>query len=79
MMKADGLDEAIIGATHDIATGHFRLVYDVDMCIDILAKDMTRAEAMEFLEFNTFGAYVGPDTPLFMFNNWESLLEEDNE
>ena len=54
MMKADGLDKAIIGATHDIATGHFRLVYDVDMCIDILAKDMTRAEAMEFLEYNTF-------------------------
>ena len=73
MMKADGLDEAIIGATHDVATGHFRLVYDVDMCIDI-----SRSEAMEFLEYNTFGAYVGPDTPLFMFNNWESLLEEDN-
>ena len=71
MLIADGLDEAIIGAsTKDLA------VYDIYKIIAILvARDgMTEEEALEFFEFNIDGSYMGEQTPIFVY-----LDEGDND
>lgn len=61
---ADGFDEAIIGITNDGI-----VVYDINKMIDVLIRDhdMLMSEAMEYLEFNTLGAYVGEMTPVYMW------------
>lgn len=60
-LKADGFDDAIIGIWSE-----GRLVYSVDKVIEILMKDMTEQEAIEFYEFNIECAYVGERTPIFI-------------
>ena len=60
-MKAVGFDSAIIG----YCSGG-RLVYSVDKVIDILMKDMTEEEAIEFFEFKIECAYIGEQTPIFI-------------
>ena len=64
MLLADGFEEAYIGVgrqfNKEIA------VYDYEKCIDILSKDMSPQEAMEYFEFNVVGAYVGEETPIFL-------------
>ena len=69
MLKADGFDEAIIGMCSDIATSGERLIYDANKCIDILIKDhdMSEEEAIEYFEFNVSGAYVGENTPIWLY------------
>jgi len=64
ILFADGLDGAIIGVDHNI-----RVVYDIDAIIKILIDrdGMTDEEALEFAEFNIFGAYVGEKTPIYVY------------
>ena len=66
MMKADGLDDAIIGVGLQFDKPD-RLIYDYDKCIDILMKlnDWTDEEAIEWMEFNVRGAYVVKAPPSF--------------
>ena len=63
-LKADGFDKAIIG----IDTNSMRLVYDRNKMVDILIEDegMTHEDAIEHLEFNTYCAYVGEKTPIYI-------------
>jgi hypothetical protein len=63
-LKADGFDEAVIG----IEQVHYRLVYDIDRMIKILIEreGMTDEEALEYLDYNVIGAYVGEQTPLYI-------------
>ena len=58
---ADGYDKAIVGITDD-----GQLVYSKEKMVQITAKFMEEEEAIEWLEFNTFGAYVGEKTPLYI-------------
>jgi hypothetical protein len=60
-MKADGFDDAIIGV--DISS--LRLIYSVEKCIDILTKEMSRSEAIEYFYYNVSGSYVGDKTPIW--------------
>lgn len=62
---AEGFDDAIIGIT-TIPHGESVIVYDYEKCIEVLRNDMTEDDAREFFEFNCLGAYVGPQTPLFV-------------
>jgi hypothetical protein len=63
ILKADGFDDAVIG----IDPESMRLVYDRNKMFDILVNQgMTMEEAVEYLEFNTFCAYVGEKTPLYI-------------
>jgi hypothetical protein len=64
LLKADGFDDAVIGI--DIVK--LRLVYDVDKMRTILVdqQGMSFDEAMEYLDFNVIGAYVGEQTPLYI-------------
>ena len=43
-------------------------IYDLNKCIDILIKrdGMSQEEAMEYMDFNVLGAYVGEETPVFL-------------
>lgn len=60
---ADGFDNAIIGFDENAR----RLVYDVDVVIDILIEDgMTYDEAIEYYDFNIASAYIGEGTPIFV-------------
>jgi hypothetical protein len=67
-MMADGFDRAIIGYCHDIVAGCDRIVYDYEKMVRVLIKrdKMTREQAVEFLDFNVLGAYMGKNTPLYI-------------
>jgi len=60
-LKADGFDEAIIG----IDEINERIIYSKQKMVEILCRDMPEDEAIEFLEFNTWSAYVGEHTPIY--------------
>ncbi len=62
VLFADGLDEAIIGFN----AMSWQVVYSIDKCIAVLSKDMTPDDAIEYLEYNTFNAYVGEKTPIWI-------------
>jgi hypothetical protein len=66
-LLADGLEAAFIGYTLNHHIPHVA-VYDIDKCIELLvARDgMTHEEADEFLSFNTLGAFVGENGPIFI-------------
>ena len=64
---ADGIDEAILGMCVQFGTSPL-VAYDYEKCINILMKrdGMTKLEAVDFMEFNVIGAYVGLNTPVFI-------------
>jgi len=68
MLKADGLDDALIGSSYDVATQEQRLVYSVNKCIKVLMDrdGITDVEAREYLEHNTLCAYVDKSQPIFV-------------
>jgi hypothetical protein len=71
-LLADGFDDAIVGMVEGV-NKHPVVLYDKDKCIDILCRDMSREEAVEYFEYNVIGAYMGENTPKFaMFFNKES-------
>ena len=71
-LKADGFDDAILGTAHGIGVDEDSgpiLVYDIEKCIDILMDgnpDWERVDAEEYFSFNVIGAFVGPQTPIFL-------------
>ena len=65
-LLADGFEDALIGYTcnhhHPVVA-----VYDLNACVQKLMEDgLSEDEAVEYLSFNTLGAYVGQDGPLFV-------------
>ena len=72
LLKADGLDEAIIGVVERMGTQ--AICYDTDKVIEILMRDMTEDEAWEYFQYNIAGAWVGEHTPFFLTR--ESMNEE---
>lgn len=66
-LKADGFDEAIIG----VDEMSMRLIYSVSKCINILMKDMSYTDAIEYFIYNVCSAYVGEKTPIWCFDNFE--------
>ena len=67
MLKADGLDEAIIGIGSRCGQEDL-IIYDIDKVIWILMQrdGMTDEEAVEFFEFNIQGSWQGEETPIWM-------------
>ena len=68
MLKANGFDNALIGIGRRCSQEDV-LVYDFDRAVKILVNrdNMTEEEAVEYLEFNTVGAWVGDKTPMFVY------------
>lgn len=63
-LKADGLDEAIIG----VEVPSMRLCYSVSKVLEILTTDdeMEMEDAWEHFDFNIRGSYVGEQTPIWI-------------
>ena len=66
LLKADGFDDAIIG----IDEKTMRLIYSVSKCIEILSKDMSRDDAVDYFYFNMEPAHFGEKTPIWCTNNF---------
>jgi|TARA_R110002020_G_scaffold66432_3_gene174595 hypothetical protein len=64
-LKADGFDDAILGISTRIGDDNL-IAYDYDKCIEILQEEMSYEEAVEYMEFNVVGSYVGEGTPIFI-------------
>ena len=66
-MMADGFDEAILGMCIQFGTAPL-VAYDYEKCVDMLMKrdEMSKQEAVDYMEFNVIGAYVGMNTPVFI-------------
>lgn len=64
LLFADGLDDALVG----ICPNSLRLVYSRTKVIEVFMRDdgMTEEDAVEYAEHNTFSAYVGNQTPIFI-------------
>ena len=64
LLFADGLDDALVG----VCPNSLRLVYSRTKVVEVFMRDdgMTEEDAIEHAEYNTFGAYVGEQTPIFI-------------
>jgi len=72
MKKWDGFDSAIIG-TANIWNGNERvdvLVYDIYRMVEQLTigDGMSQDEALEYIDFNIEGTYIGKDTPVIVWD-----------
>jgi hypothetical protein len=67
MLKADGLDKAIIGVAHRCGNPTV-VAYDIDKCIQLIEKNLNCEiwEAIEYFQFNVVGSYMGEYTPIFI-------------
>ena len=67
LLFADNFDNAIIGVSMGISCGT-KVVYDAEEMAKtlVVSEGITEQEAWEYLEFNTFNAYVGDNTPIFV-------------
>lgn len=64
-LYADGFDKAIIGFAEEWIEVP-RVIYSKAKMQDILIEEgMSVEEALEYLEFNVWGAYVGEGTPIY--------------
>ena len=60
----DGYDKAILGLSDN-----GQLVYSKEIMLELFMNenlDLSEEDAWEFLEFNTFVAYVGEQTPIYI-------------
>tara|TARA_R100000908_G_scaffold16484_1_gene6250 strand:- start:266 stop:526 length:261 start_codon:yes stop_codon:yes gene_type:complete len=66
-MLADGFDDAIMGMCIQFGAEPI-VAYDYEKCLSILMDrdEMGRADAIDFMEFNVIGSYVGLHTPVFI-------------
>ena len=66
VLYADGLDYALIG--HTMTGSTIKAVYDYWRCVEWFEQttDMSYQEAIEWVDFNVTGAFVGPQTPIFI-------------
>jgi formylmethanofuran dehydrogenase subunit E len=63
-LTADGFENALVGCTYG---GNVVAVYDINKMIEILVDEgMEHEDAVEFLDFNVVGSYVGEKTPLYV-------------
>lgn len=60
----DGFEEAFIGVAEN--GNDLVAVYDRNKCLEILRRDMSENEAIEYFMFNVEGTKLGDSTPLFV-------------
>lgn len=62
----DGTDDALIGFTNR-ANSPLLAVYDYNKLIDVFMNDgMTYEDALEWVDFNIVGAWLGEGTPIIV-------------
>jgi hypothetical protein len=75
ILLADGFEDAFIGVVESFGNEP-KACYNYDACITILMEgdvmngepQMTYDEAVEYMDYNVTGAYVGEHTPAFIMN-----------
>lgn len=74
VLLADGFEDAFIGLSQRM-NEPLTAVYSYKKMVDVLIErdSMTHEEATEYIDFNVVGAWVGPQTPIIVFDP----LEED--
>lgn len=70
LLIMDGYNDCIIGVVEGIDIEP-RVVYDVTKVLRKLQQEngLSEDDAIEWLEFNQKGAYVGEHTPLFLYTS----------
>ena len=68
VLYADGFEDALIGVGIQGGIHKAFAIYDIEKMEQILMDrdGMDWSEAVEFLNFNTLGAYVGEHTPIYL-------------
>ncbi len=64
-LLADGFEEAFVGICRRFGQEPLA-AYDYDKCLEVLMREMSYEEAVEYFDFNVIGAWVGPNTPVFV-------------
>jgi len=69
ILKADGLDNCIIGYEFK---DKIRLIYSVKLIIEQLIREdgMDEIDAIEHFDYNIGGAYVGEQTPIYCHDDF---------
>jgi len=63
-LTADGFDDALVGCTYG---ANVVAVYDINKMIEVLiCEGMDYDDAVEFLDYNVVGTYMGEKTPLYI-------------
>lgn len=65
VLYADGFEKAFIGI--GVQFNKSLAIYDYSKCIEVLIDDgMSYEEAVEWMDYNVLGSYVGENTPVFI-------------
>lgn len=64
-LLADGFEDAFIGICNRFGQEPLA-AYDYDKCIEVLMRDMSHEEAVEYFDYNVIGAWMGTNTPVFV-------------
>ena len=63
-LTADGFDSALVGCTYG---ANVVAVYDINKMVETLMEEGADYEdAVDFLDYNVVGAYLGEKTPLYV-------------
>ncbi len=74
-MFAEGFEEAFLGL--GTQAGKQVAVYNKQKIFEILQKEMSSEEAVEYYQFNMECAFVGERTPVFLdCCNFQNLVED---
>ena len=66
LIFADGFDDAIVGVAAGFDSP--RVVYCYTSMVEVMMKDndMDYENALEWVEYNTVGSYIGKHTPIYV-------------
>ena len=66
VLYMDGYDDCLLGHIERCGSKRLALYDYTKLVIHHMRDDMTHSEAVEFVEYNQLGAYMGDDTPYFL-------------
>ena len=80
LVKANGLEDAIIGVGSRMNMPDV-LIYSYNKCVKIFMEKegWTHEEAIEWMDFNVVGAWVGEGTPIFLYEiiDWHEIVGDE--
>lgn len=64
-LLADGFEDALVGIVQQFTKS--LAMYDIERCLEILMirDGMSEDEALEHMDYNVLGSWVGENTPIF--------------
>jgi hypothetical protein len=77
VLSADGFESCVLGVGRRCGQPDL-IVYSIERCAELLVErdGLDYSEAMDYLEFNSIGAWVGEETPVWVHEmTWEEVEE----